>query len=336
MSRQLDYWTRRERARQADLAKQQDKALDTIKGQLNVARREIQKLISAFWGNYAGAMGLSITDAYKLASKMDVQDFADKAAEYVKNRDFSDQANSELKTYNLKMRVNRYELLLREIDLELSKLGDKNIKVSKNMLSKVAIDEFTRQAGILGPSVVWAQAEVDALITANHQNATFMDRWYNSSADLQGELDRVIRAAIISGRHPAQFAPQVARKFDTATWEARRLLITETANVQTSVQKRSFERSGFTQGRLIAEASACSICLPLNGKLVELKDMEPGVSAPPIHPNCRCSIVPAFEDKDWDNSLDRRGIKSLEDSKSDEAAFIKHIAEYQVMKLSHN
>lgn len=315
MSRQLDYWTKRERAHEAQLKADQAKTMAIIKKQLLSSRDETKKLISAFWGNYAGAKGLTLEDAYKLASEMDVREFASKATEYVKNRDFSDAANSSLKTYNLKMRVNRLELLLREIDLELAKLNDKQIATTYDHLSKSAVDEFNRQAGILGSSVKWSQAKVDGIVTANHDSSTFMARWYNSGHNLTDELDMVIRSEIVGGRHPLQFAPKIARLFDTKTWEAQRLLVTETAYVQTAVQQSSFQSSGFTKGMLIAESNACDICLPLNGEVFELKKLKPGENSPPLHPNCRCSIVPIMDDKAWEDSLIARGIKSRDQLK---------------------
>lgn len=49
---------------------------------------------------------------------MDIKTFAEKAKRYVENRDFSDQANAELRLYNLKMRISRIELKKREFEAE--------------------------------------------------------------------------------------------------------------------------------------------------------------------------------------------------------------------------
>jgi NAD+--asparagine ADP-ribosyltransferase len=85
--------------------------------------------------------------------------------------------------------------------------------------------------------------------------------------------------------------------------------------VQTAVQQSSFQSSGFTKGMLIAESNACDICLPLNGEVFELKKLKPGENSPPLHPNCRCSIVPVMDDKAWEDSLIARGIKSRDQLK---------------------
>ncbi|WP_221627786.1 hypothetical protein, partial [Proteus mirabilis] len=84
---------------------------------------------------------------------MDVKRFERKAKEYVKNKDFSPQANKELKIYNLVMRVSRLELLKSQIGLELITLFDELDKWGYSQLSEAAKDEYLRQAGILGETV---------------------------------------------------------------------------------------------------------------------------------------------------------------------------------------
>lgn len=93
---------------------------------------------------YAGKEGLDINAAYEKASKMDVKAFAEKAKRYVENRDFSDQANAELRLYNLKMRTSRIELMKREIELHGLKLYDKEYQLLATRLSQDSIKEIER------------------------------------------------------------------------------------------------------------------------------------------------------------------------------------------------
>lgn len=85
---------------------------------------------------------------------------------------------------------------------------------------------------------------------------------------------------------------------------------TELARVQTEAQKRSFEQNGFTQYEFIALGSACDICREIDGKHFDVEKMMPGENAPPMHPNCRCSVA-AYEDDEeyeaWLEYLDKGG-----------------------------
>lgn len=57
-------------------------------------------------------------------------------------------------------------------------------------------------------------------------------------------------------------------------------------------------QSGHSSYRYVCENSAetCDMCASLNGQEFEIKDAVTGENLPPIHPNCRCSIVAANAD----------------------------------------
>ena len=75
-----------------------------------VAMADIQKDIDADLMRYAAKENLSLADAKKKISRLDMETFAAKAEKYVKEKDFSDIANEELRLYNVTMRTNRLEL----------------------------------------------------------------------------------------------------------------------------------------------------------------------------------------------------------------------------------
>ncbi|MDN6718176.1 MAG: phage head morphogenesis protein, partial [Lactococcus lactis] len=148
-----DYWIKREQAWQAQQIKDDTKRMKQIMDKLFEAQEAIQKEIDANWQNFANGQGISISEAMKRADKMDVKGFENKAKKYVKEKDFSHQANQVLKLYNLTMRVNRLELLKANIGLELISVFDDLDKYFSNNLTGAALTEFERQAGILGLSV---------------------------------------------------------------------------------------------------------------------------------------------------------------------------------------
>ena len=144
------YWSKR--LKQEMMAKQAseadvDKAMSAL---YRVHQTNIDKEIQAFYQKYADDEGVSITEVKKRADKVDVQAFADKAKRYVEEKDFSPQANAELKLYNLKMRVSRAELLQYNMDLELLALGEGERQLTEKFLKAGFADEVKSQSGILG------------------------------------------------------------------------------------------------------------------------------------------------------------------------------------------
>lgn len=73
-------------------------------------------------------------------------------------------------------------------------------------------------------------------------------------------------------------------------------------------QLNSFKRNGFTHYEFIASRSACEVCKQLGGKHFPLASFEIGVTAPPMHDGCSCSIA-AWEDPveydAWLNSISK-------------------------------
>lgn len=82
---------------------------------------------------------------------------------------------------------------------------------------------------------------------------------------------------------------RLAKLFGTSKSEAMRLIRTESQRVNVSTQQETAKANGFTHYHYVAESGACDVCKPLGGKTFKIEDFEIGVSASPIHPNCRCS-----------------------------------------------
>ena len=77
---------------------------------------EIEKEINGFYGKYAKKEGITLAEAKKRAAKVDIEALGRKAAKYVKEKYFSQQANDEMRLYNMTMKVNRLVLLKAQID----------------------------------------------------------------------------------------------------------------------------------------------------------------------------------------------------------------------------
>ena len=288
----FDYWQQRERERERYLNSSVDRAEKIIVQQLEAAKQEIQNLINSFWVKYADKNGITVNQAYQMADKMDVQAFAKQAQKYVEEHNMSATTNRQMSLYNLKMRVSRYQLLLNQINLELAKLCDNNIDTMKDALTDNAKQDLQTMQQALGLSNSYLVQALPGIVYANHDNATFMDRWYNTGNNIYSALDKTLRAAIINGDNPTKFAGKLAKAFEVTPYEARRLLITESSFAHQKIQQKCYDKANVDEYVYVAESTACSTCKELNRKHFKVSDMEAGVNAQPMHPNCRCSTAP--------------------------------------------
>ena len=115
---------------------------------------------------------------------------------------------------------------------------------------------------------------------------------------LKDELSSLLATGLIQGRHPNELSRHLQKRFGVNKVYADRLMRTELCRVQIEAQKQSYKSAGYQQYMFITthDAKTCSICRPLDGEIFNLKDMQVGDNAPPLHPNCRCSTA-AYMDR---------------------------------------
>lgn len=287
-----DYWRKREEEARRHEIKDEEEYRKRLAEIYRYTQSNIEKEINGFYARYAAKNGITMAEARKRASKADMEDLARKAAKYVAEKDFSDQANEEMALYNLAMKANRLELLKANIGLELVDGFNDVEKEIRADLTETALKEYARMAGILGASVRGSEKHARVLVNASFRNATFSERVWASQSVLKSNLERLLTIGIIQGRNPNVLMTEVVKAMKVSEYEARRLLVTEMCRLQTEVQKESYERNGYERYIIITcGEDACEECQKMDGRVFFVKDMTPGDNAPPFHPSCRCSTA---------------------------------------------
>lgn len=304
-----DYWRKREeRNLKSNLKKEAeyDKEIERIyKDMLDATQKEID----AFYGKYADAEGITLAEAKKRVSQLEIEAYERKAKKYVEaaSQDrantgktnkrafyFSKRANEEMRLYNLTMKVNRLEMLKANIGLELIKGHAELETFMSEILQGRTQEELERQAGILGKSIKNNAKTAHTIVNASFKNATFSDRLWMYHDQMKADLSKLLQSGMIQGKGARQLAKDLRKYYygpeylkngkNGAVYNTERLMRTELARVQTEAQRQSFERNGFTEYTFLALADCCDICAAINGKHFKVKDMMPGENAPPMHP----------------------------------------------------
>ena len=295
-----EYWFKREQAHAQKLRKIVSGKTDEIMKEYRKALNDIEADINRNFLRYAKNGNMTMAEAMKLADKMDVERFADKAKQYVQKMDTSPQANADLKLYNLKMRVSRLQLLKMEINLEIDRLAGKLNNEAYKHLHKVALDEYRRQAGILGQALRFDDKKVKNLVDASYKLGngfvTFSDNVWHNTERLKARLSNALNSAILQGKNPNQYISEFTKIFDAQPYQVGRLLITETARIQGDVQLDSYKQGEIEWYDISFESSACGICRRAASDGPYRHDRAVvGYNMYPFHPNCLCSIMPAEE-----------------------------------------
>ena len=317
------YWRKREEL----FAKQDIKADKALAKEVNEVLKDtkdaIQDEIDAFYTRYAEREGITIAEVNKRVAKMDIEKFASKAKRYVENKDFSERANYELRIYNLKMKASRLELLKAQIDLQLiGGFSDVEQLIHKGAYEQ-AIEEYQRDAGILADSATFdVEKRVEQVLSGSYKLEdtatfkTFSDNIWLYKTELQNDLEKMLVRTFTRGENPRVMARELRDRFNVTGYQAERLARTETAKLQTAIQRDSLEDNDVKQYEYIAEPTACRICGTLDGEILNLKNMTVGKNASPMHPNCRCRIAPYVSSNTMYKDWLKRGIITQEEYES--------------------
>ncbi len=269
------------------------------------ATERIQKQIDEFYLKYATAEGLTKAEAMKKANQFDVTKYFDRARRAVEQRDFSKDTNEWLKTYNLKMKTSRLEVLKAEIQLNILEMTDDKEKYMTEQLEntfsaeynrqKDLIKEHKRQAGILGNSAVPPSTKYKGIINADFYGANYSDRIWGYRAVMQKEVFSSLNRIYTDMMGYQQERSRLINKFGVTKYDAQRLLRTEMRRVNSTLQKEMLEDNDFTHMILVTEPGACDICAPMENMAIPISKIELGVNQPPLHPNCYCTMYGHIE-----------------------------------------
>lgn len=321
-----EYWRLREEKQRLKNIKDEKEHDKKIKEIYQRMMDEVQSEINNFYAKYAKDTGITLAETKKRASNLDMEAYSRKAKKYVEEKNFSKQANAEMKLYNLTMKVNRLELLKANIGLALVSGHDELEKYMDELLENRTLDEIQRQAGILGPTILDNADTVHSIVNASFHNATFSDRIWMHQDLLKYDLESLLATGLIQGKNPNELARLLRKRFNVKISDAQRLMRTELARVQIAAQQKSYEANGFDEYEYITcgIGDACDTCRALDGKVFPINRMNIGDNAPPMHPNCHCSTGPHMDRKIYNEWLD--GLASGKHSlRFDEYKKVNHL-----------
>lgn len=319
-----DYWRDRETAQREAYILTEEEEMREVNRIYRDMYRWAEREISAFYGRYADAEGIDITEAKKRVSNLDIERYEELAKKYVADKDFSDKANQEMRLYNATMRINRMELLKAQIGLKLVDGFNDIDKHYEKIATDRAVQELQRMSGILGNTLTDVQTAKYArnIVNADFYNANFSERIWSHMDNLRNDLAIELQKGFISGISTQKMARRIKEHaFEKSYKDAHRLVVTELRRVQTDVARQQYEEAGIEEYEYCAvNPRACPICRDQDGKVFKVSEMKAGENAPPLHPNCHCTTAPKVDEtgyEQWLSWLESGGTTAQWDAMTD-------------------
>lgn len=132
----------------------------------------------------------------------------------------------------------------------------------------------------------------------------FSERIWENTDKLADYLNTDIAQGFARGETYEKLTQRLQQRFENVSQrDAYRLIYTEGTYVMNEASIAAFE-DDFTYYRLspVGDGKACSVCVDVSRSTFEIKNRQPGVNFPPMHPYCRCSYEIVVDD--WDKWID--------------------------------
>lgn len=197
-------------------------------------------------------------------------------------------------------KLDKYWQAQNQLKAELQKLGDKQAILLSKRFTEQWIGAYK---GIHLPTSD-AFGNVDSAIAQQMINRiwcadgkTWSERIWKNLDLLAETLNDELIHCVVAGKKTTELKNLLQERFNVSYNRAEMLVRTEMAHIQTQAAKQRYQDAGLTKYEFLGrdEHDIGCKCKQLNGKQFYFGEMMEGVNAPPMHPNCRCGIIPVVE-----------------------------------------
>jgi SPP1 gp7 family putative phage head morphogenesis protein len=310
MTPDREYWRRRSEQVALMQYEKADRYAERLLKEYQRAIRRIERDIEAFYVRYAVENQVTMDEARRLLTagelrefRMTLEEFIEKAKNNVDGR-----WTRQLNAASYKARISRLEALLIQIRQEVEVLLGNAHAGTQELLAGIYEDTYYRtvyevQRG-LGIGVSFApldRSTIEKAIMTPWLGENYSERIWANRDKLVRELQTKLTQAFIRGEGVAQTAKDLAERMQVSYSSAERIVRTESSFVTHQATWDGYKASGVVeQYEYLAtlDSRTSEICRAMDGKVFRLSEKEVGVNYPPLHPNCRSTVVPYFDDED--------------------------------------
>lgn len=278
-----------------------------ISKQYDKAAANVQKEINNFYQRFADNNQIDLLEAKKLLNAKELKEFKWNVEDYIekgRTLNYSNEWAKELENASLRYRISRLEAMQLQMQQQVESVMGYEVDELDNMTRKIYEDgyyrtiyEMQKGTGIGSSFAILDTDKIDKVISKPwvSDGSNFSERvWGQHRPALIQRLNTDLVQALIRGDNPQDLTKKIADDFNVAKYKANRLLITEAAFFSEASQKDAFDELGVKYFSICAtlDRDTCEDCGDREGEKIPMSMYEVGVTAPPFHPNCRCTTLP--------------------------------------------
>lgn len=309
--RNAEYWRGRFSILEENAHKQSDQYLRNLEDMFMDAQRTVQADIERWYGRFATNNGISLTEARKLLTTGQLEEFHWTVEQYIKagqQNNLSAEWLKKLENASAKFHVSRLEAIQLQIQQQIELLYGNQLDGVDSLLKQIVSDGYTHGAFTIqkGLGLGWDitalnQKKLETLLSKpwTTDGRTFSDRIWLKKRELVGTVHKELTQGLLRGDSPQKITDAIKNRFKVSRYQAGRLVHTETTYFNALATKETYKELGVKNVEILEtlDSLTCPICAGMDMKVIPLSEVEPGVTVPPFHPNCRGTTAPAIDPK---------------------------------------
>lgn len=296
------YWLKRSEELDKVATKVEKEVMKELSALYRDAFRSIEKEVNDFMMKYAVDHKLDYATVTQMLTPIDLAEYNQKIEElYAMYRDTgSEYIKIEIDRLNARAKITRLQALQDAINVELTKVTHEYQMTLEDTLIGLFTEQYKEVSELLGiMAPVINREAIKTIIEYPYAGKMFSDRIWDNKDALVKHIKQNLTAGIIRGDSVQKMSRQMKKDLNVLYYQAERLVRTETNCAMNQGHLKGYADSGVVEKyEFLAaiDSRTSKLCKNQNGKVYKLSDATVGVNYPPLHPNCRSTVIPVLED----------------------------------------
>ena len=267
----------------------------------------IEKEINDFYNRFANENHITFAQAKQMMTSKEREAFQMTLQEYIQYGSMEGVDEKWLKKLENASTVHRITMLQAiqyQLQHHAERLTAKKAEGLTRALKEIYKEGYYRTAytmQINNPFAKIDENKIEKVLSRpwSPDGKNFSQRiWGSDRSNLIHQLNTRFTQGIIRGEAREKIIKDMKKALNSSAQATKRLVLTESAFVASASRKDCFEELGVEKYQFLAtlDFKTSVICQDMDGKVFERKDYQIGVTAPPMHPHCRSTTVPYFDD----------------------------------------
>ena len=262
----------------------------------------IEKEVNDFMMKYAVDHKLDYATVTQMLTPIDLAEYNEKIQElHAMYRDTkSEYIKIEIERLKARSKITRLRALQDAINVELCKVTHEYQMTLEDTLIGLFSAQYEKACelmGVMAPGI--PREAIIKIIEYPYAGKMFSDRIWDNKDALVKYIQQDLTVGIIRGDSIQKMARQLKKDLKVLYYQAERLVRTETNYAMNQAHLKGYKDSGVVEKYEFLAAHdkrTSKLCRDLDGEMFELSKAVVGENYPPMHPNCRSTVVPVLED----------------------------------------